>query len=90
MWCNRIGTKNHLNYENRIRRIQEFGGTVSIASWADPGGGRGQGVQNPPRKFQVAISFLNNTGMDTPKEAIGPLRSNCFFREVGRVPCEMP
>ena len=41
----------------------------NLMSWADPVGGRG----GPPSgKSQVAIGFLRNTGMDSPREAIGP------------------
>ena len=35
-------------------------------------------VSGPPVKSQMAIGFLRNSGMDTPREAIGP---NCFSRE---------
>ena len=33
----------------------------------------------------MAIGFLRNTGKDPPPEAIGPLGSNGFSREVGVV-----
>ena len=52
-------------------------------------------VQNPPspRKLQVAIDFLRNTGTDPSREAIGPFigpkGSNCFSREVRRGLCEI-
>ena len=48
------------------------------------GGGGGQGVQTPfpLKKSQVAVGFRRNTDMDPPQEAIGPLGSNCFSREV--------
>ena len=52
--------------------------------WADPEG-RGQGGgggPNPPGKSQVALCILRNTGMGTPREAVGPILSNCFSREV--------
>ena len=37
---------------------------------------------DPPENFQVAINFLSNTGADPTRKAIGPLRSDCFSREV--------
>ena len=47
------------------------------------GGFRGGGGElDPFEKSQVAIYFRTNTGSDLPREAIGPLGSNCFSREV--------
>ena len=40
-------------------------------------GGKGSG---PPGKSQVAIGFLSTDG--PLREAIGPLESNCFSKEV--------
>ena len=46
-------------------------------------GGGGAGGPDPPlKKTQVAMVFLRNSGMDTYQEAIGPIRSNCFSKEV--------
>ena len=36
---------------------------------------------DPPEYLQVAIGFLRNAVADPPREAIGPLRSDCFSRE---------
>ena len=49
-------------------------------TWVDPE--VGMGSRTPPGKSQVAIGFLWNTGTDHPREAIGPLGSNCHSREV--------
>ena len=38
------------------------------------------GVGTP--ESQVVIGFVRNTGTDPPQEAIGPIGSNCFLREV--------
>ena len=43
----------------------------------------------PPAKSQVAIGFLRNIGTDLPREVIGPLRSNCFSREVSTALCKI-
>ena len=50
------------------------------STWADPEG-RGWGP-DPPGKSQAAKGILRNTGMDTPREAVGSIRSNCFSREI--------
>ena len=49
--------------------------------WVQSGG---QGGLDPHSsgKSQVAMGFLINYGTDPPREAIGPLGSNCFLREV--------
>ena len=42
--------------------------------WIERGGGGGGTVgQDPLGKSQAAISFLKNSGMDLPREAIGPI-----------------
>ena len=41
------------------------------------GGGGGDGVQTPLKNLK-----FRNTGMDLPREAIGPKVFNCFSREV--------
>ena len=51
--------------------------------------GVGTGGPDPPGKTQVTevvIGLLRNTGTDPPPEAIGPLGSNCFLREVCNLP----
>ena len=46
--------------------------------------GWGDEVRIPPRKSQVAIGFLRNTGTNPPGEAIGPQESNFTYgRYVG-------
>ena len=42
----------------------------------------GTGGLDPHGKSEVVIGFLGNSGLDTPREAIGPIGSNCFSREV--------
>ena len=42
----------------------------------------GAGGLDPHGKSQVAIGFLRHSGTNYPREAIGPLGSNCFSREV--------
>ena len=49
--------------------------------------GRGPGT---PWKSNVAMGFLTNSDTDTPREAIGPVGSNCFSREVCTALCEIP
>ena len=44
--------------------------------------GVGGGLETVLGKSQMAIGFLKNSGMDPPQEAVGPLGSNCFLREV--------
>ena len=39
--------------------------------------------------LQEPIGFLKNTGMGLPREAIEPLESNCFSREVRTALCEI-
>ena len=60
-------------------------------AWADPkvGGGGGAGGLTPglPLVITMAIGFLRNTGTDPPREAIGPLGSNCFSRVVRELRC---
>ena len=36
----------------------------------------------PHGNSEVFIGFLRNSGLDTPREAIGLIGSNCFSREV--------
>ena len=48
--------------------------------WADPEGGTG-GSDLPPGKSQLAIEFLRNYVRYHPREAIGPIGSNCFLRK---------
>ena len=55
-------------------------------SWMDPEGGRGSG---PPFENQVAMCLLRNNGTDPPREAIGPLGSNCYLREVRKALCKI-
>ena len=58
--------------------------------WVMSGTRGGQGVQPPPPgKSEVAIGFLRNSGMDHPREAIGPQGSNCFSSEVHTALCEI-
>ena len=40
-----------------------------------------------PEKSQVAIGSNRNNGTDLLREAIGPLGSNCFSREVRTTLC---
>ena len=40
--------------------------------WFMSGTRGGQGANPPPGKSEVAIGFLRNSGMDHPREAIGP------------------
>ena len=63
--------------------------THSVGARADPEGGGGMvtGVQTP-LEYHMAIGLLRNTGTDPPREAIGPLRSNCFSREVYFIPAD--
>ena len=49
--------------------------------------GKGAGAQDPPENHE-AICFLRNTGTDPSREAIGPIGSNCFSREVLTALCE--
>ena len=51
-------------------------------------GGHG-GLTPPPGKSQVAVGILKNTGTDPPREAKGPLGSNCFLMEVCLSFCEI-
>ena len=55
------------------------------------GGGAGAGVRTPtpPGKSQVVICFLRNISTDAPREAIGPLGSNCFTRGARTALCEI-
>ena len=48
-----------------------------------------QGVWTTPGKAQVAIGLLINTDTDPPQEAIGPIGSNWFLREVRMALCEI-
>ena len=54
--------------------------------------GLGSGPPPPPPfvKSQVAVGFLRNKGTDHPQEAIGPLGSNCFLKEVRTILYEIP
>ena len=45
------------------------------------------GLDPTPGKSQVVICILRNTGTEPPREAIGPLGSNCFSREVRTALC---
>ena len=45
------------------------------------GGGTGRS-DSTPGKSKVSIGFLRHFGTDHPREAIGPLGSNCLSREV--------
>ena len=60
-------------------RDQEFVGFMG-ESMVPVGGDRGSG--HPPGKTTCSYMFLRNTGTDPPWEAIGPLGSNYFLREV--------
>ena len=57
--------------------------TELAGTWVNQEGGGDRGSR-PPRKSQVAIGFLRNSGMDygPPREAVGALGSNCFWKEV--------
>ena len=46
------------------------------------GGSRGGSWSGPIGKSEVAIGYLRKCGTDTCREAIGPIGSNCFSREV--------
>ena len=50
--------------------------------------GMGSGPPTPG-KSQVAICFLRHTGTDSPRDAIRPLESNHFSREVRTAVCEI-
>ena len=50
----------------------------------------GEELRTPtPLENHVSIGFLRNTGTDPPPEAIGPIRSICFSREVRTALCEI-
>ena len=50
---------------------------------------RGSLTPPPLGKLQVVIGFLRNTGTDPHREAIVPLGSNCFSREVRTALCKI-
>ena len=56
-------------------------------SLADPE--EGSGVPGPHGKSQVTVGFLRNSGTDPPREAIGPLGSNCSSKEVRTTHCKI-
>ena len=60
-------------------RIYTCAVSISLLTWANSAGGGGRGPDLPPGKLQVVIGFFRNTGVDPPREAIGP---NCFSRVV--------
>ena len=51
----------------------------------------GWGSEGPDTALEnhEALGFLKKSGTDHPLEAIGPIGSNCFSREVGTVICEI-
>ena len=54
------------------------------------GGGGGRGPDHLlTEKLQVAIGPLRKTGMDTHREVIGPIGTNCFSRAVHTTLCEI-
>ena len=46
-------------------------------------------MSDPTGKSEADICFLRNIGTDPPQEAIGPIGSNCFLREVCTAQCEI-
>ena len=51
--------------------------------------GCGRGSELTQEATPVAIVILRNSGTDHPREAIGPLGSNCFSWEVLTTLCEV-
>ena len=44
--------------------------------------------RGPPEKSQVAIGLFRNSCTDHPRQAIGPLGSSCFSRDVRTALCK--
>ena len=81
-----------------VSRWNETVGLNKHAALGDPEGVQGvrtdpEGGAGGPRPLEsyklFNICFPRKTGKDPPREAIGPLRSNCFSREVRTALCEI-
>ena len=66
-------TRNGRNSVSEVKslKLQIYICNRNTTSWADPKGG-GTGGPDPPGKSQVALGYLRNSGMGTPREVIRP------------------
>ena len=48
-----------------------------------------RGSELPPLKITSAYRFLTNIGTDPPREAFGPVGSDCFSRKVRMALCKI-